>query len=217
LYFSYYTVNDLDPENLGIYGLGAYPRTERRDSGPEGMFVEWSVTVSSTSGENGPPGIYIPDYDNVDLSELVIEEIIDDDLNIQDPVGLRERFTDYAQAQFPDSLDGEIDALFDLLPDGGLTWKPLTQQPAVRVLIDGDKETILLLPVYGVTADGNDYWLFFAYYTVNTIDPDNLGLYGIGVAPRTATGDSPAEQALFDLADSFEIDTEVPPQIVIFG
>jgi hypothetical protein len=217
LYFSLYTVNDPDPDNRGIYGLGAYPRTERGDSGPEGMFVEWAVSVSSNYDENGPPGVYIPDYDNVDLSELVIEEIIDDDLNIQDPVGLRERFTDYAQAQFPDALDDEIDALFALFPDGGIAWEPLTREPEVRVAVDGDEETILLLPVYRVTAGGNDYWLFFAFYTVNTIDPDNLGLYGIGVAPRTATGDSPAEQALFDLADSFEIDTEVPPQIVIFG
>lgn len=218
LSFALFTVNEIDPDNVGIYKLGATPRTERRDSGPEEMFFEWMGTVPRPEDNPPPPpGVYVPHYDNIDLSEKAIEEVITDDLNIQDSLGLRERFTNYAQAQFPEALDDEIDALYDVLPVGDIAWEPLTREPDVRVEVDGEEETILLLPVYRITAGGQVFWLFVAYYTVNTIDPDNLGLYGIGVAPRTATGDSAAEQALFNLVDSFEIDTEIPPQVVVFA
>ena len=42
----------------------------------------------------------------------MMEEVVEDDLNIQDPVGLRQRFTEYAQTQYPDALDDEVDELF---------------------------------------------------------------------------------------------------------
>jgi hypothetical protein len=223
LYFSFFTVNEQDPENLGVYAIGAAPRTETLtpglrlglSSGPEGMFFRWTGSVSGTD-PTADPGGYIPDYEYADLSDLMVKDLIDDDLNTQDHSGLRDKFTEHAQVQFPDALVDEVDALFALFPEGGIVWEPLQEQPEARVTVDGDEETILLLPIYRITAGGEEYWFFFADYTVNTIDPQNLGIYGIGVAPHTATGDSPAEQALFEWADSFQIDTDVPPKVVIF-
>ena len=43
--------------------------------------------------------------------------------------------------------------------------------------------------------------------------PSNVGLYAIGDAPRTESGDSAAEQALFAWADSFDVDASIPPGI----
>jgi len=223
LYFSYFAVNEQDPENLGVYAIGATPRTETLtpglrlglSSGPERMFFRWAGSVSGTD-PTAPPGGYFPDYDYADLSDLMVKDLIDDDLNIQDHSGLRDKFTEYAQVQFPDALVDDVDALFALLPEGDIVWESLQEEPEARVAVDGEEETILLLPIYRITAGGEDYWFFFADYTVNTIDPQNLGLYGIGVAPRTSTRDSPAEQALFEWADSFQIDTDVPPKVVIF-
>ena len=216
LFFSYYTVNDKDPDNIGIYGMGVAPRTERKDSGPERAFLSWTGSVYDVHGDEGPPGVYIPnDYDYIDFSDRMMDEIVSDDLNIQDNVGLQERFTDYAIAQHPAAIDNEVDELFRLFPDGDIVWDPLSEEPNVRVATDGDDETILLLPVYRVSSGGKDYWLFFADFTVNTIDPDNMGLYALGVAPRTESGDSPQEQALFAWADTFDVAASTPPGILI--
>jgi hypothetical protein len=215
LFFSYFTVNEQDPDNVGIYGLGAAPRTETKSSGPERVFFSWNGSVSDVLGENGPPGVYIPDYDHVELADRMMEEIVEVDLKIQDPLGLRQKFTQYAQAEFATAIDEEIDEFFALFPDGDIVWEPLIDEPEVRIAADGENETVLLLPVYRVSADGKDYWLFFADYTVNTIDPDNLGLYAIGVAPRTASGDSAPEKALFEWADTFDVDANTPPGILI--
>lgn len=214
LFFSYYIVNDIDPANIGIYGIGVAPRTETKSSGPEGVFFAWAGSVSGHR-DNDPPGVYIPDYDNVELADRMMEEIVEDDLNIQDPLGLRQKFTEYAQARYAEQLVDEVDELFALFPDGDIVWEPLTAEPDVRVAADGGNETILLLPFYRVSSGGRDYWLFFADFTVNTIDPDNLGLYAIAVAPRTESGDSAQEQALFEWADSFDVDTSTAPEILI--
>jgi hypothetical protein len=214
LFFSFYIVNDIDPANIGIYGMGAAPRTETKSSGPEGVFFSWAGSISRHR-DNDPAGVYMPDYDNGELSDRMMDLIVEDDLNIQDRSGLGQKFTEHAQAQYPEQLGDEVDELFALFPDGDIVWEPLTEDPDVRVAADGDNETILLLPIYRVSSGGKDYWLFFADFTVNTIDPDNLGLYAIGVAARTETGDSPQEEALFAWADTFDVDATTPPGILI--
>jgi len=56
------------------------------------------------------------------------------------------------------------------------------------------KQTVELYAFYKVAADGKDYDLYFADCTVNQVeDPNNVGLYALGVAPysadpRTASG-----------------------------
>jgi hypothetical protein len=57
--------------------------------------------------------------------------------------------------------------------------------------------------------------LSFAYYPENAIDPTNLGIYAIGVAPRTESGESAAEKALFAWIDTFDVDAKVPPAVFI--
>jgi hypothetical protein len=215
LYFSYYTINDNDPDNVGTYGIGVAPRTEMGNSGPEGMFFAWASSVRDLEGENGPPGVYIPSYDNTELSNRMMDKVVED-LNTQDVSGLRvEVFSEHAQTEHAAALDDEIDALFALFPSGDLTWQELSEPPVVREWVEGDDEAILLLPIYEVTSAGKGYWLFFADFTVNTIDATNLGLYAIGVAPRTETVDSPQEQVLFAWADTFEVDASTPPGILI--
>ena len=42
---------------------------------------------------------------------------------------------------------------------------------------------------YKVSADGKDFWFYFADFTVNeVIDPENVGLFALGVTPWTETG-----------------------------
>jgi hypothetical protein len=215
LYFSYYTVNENDPANVGIYGMGVAPRTESLDSGPEEALMSWAGTVADLEGENGPPGVYIPSYDYMELSDLTMEKVVED-LTAQDVSGLRvEVFSEYAQTEHAAALDDEIDTLYAFVSSDDLTWRLQNEPLVVREKVEGDDEAILLLPIYEVTSGGKDYWLFFADFTVNTIDPSKLGLHAIGVAARTETGDSPQEQALFAWADTFDIDATTPPGILI--
>jgi len=218
LYFAEFTENDSDPDNVGVYGIGAAPRTTDSgpglaESGPEWEFFSW--TGSFDVYASNPPSVYVPTYDNTDLSDRMMAEIAED-LNTPDVSGLREeKFSEYARSEYPAALDDELEALFGLFPDRDLAWQESSDGPVVRDRTDGDEETILLLSTYPVSSGGAEYWLFFADFTVNTIDPDNLGLYAIGVAPRTVSKDSPQEQALFAWADSFDVDATTPAGILI--
>jgi hypothetical protein len=215
LFFSYYTINENDPSNVGIYGIGVAPRTESLDSGPEEALMSWAGTVGDLEGENGPPGVYIPSYDYIELSDLTMARIVED-VTSQDVSGLRvEVFSEYAQTEHAAALDHEIDALYAFVSSEDVTWRLRDEPLVVREKVEGDDEAILLLPIYEVTSAGKDYWLFFADFTVNTIDPNNLGLYAVGVAARTETGDSSQEQALFAWADKFDVDATTPPGILI--
>jgi hypothetical protein len=73
----------------------------------------------------------------------------------------------------------------------------------------------LLLSTHRVVAGGADYRLFFAYFTENTVNPENVGFYAIGVAPWTDAGTSPAEQALSAWADAFNVDASTPPGVFV--
>ena len=73
----------------------------------------------------------------------------------------------------------------------------------------------LLLSTYRVTASGRDYWLFCADIRKYASDPRNLGIYAIGAAPRTESGDSAAEQALVDWGVTFDVGLGTPPGILV--
>jgi hypothetical protein len=66
-----------------------------------------------------------------------------------------------------------------------------------------------------VSSGGVDYRLFCADFRENAADHSNLGIYAIGVAPWTDSGDSAAEKALSAWADAFDVDASVPPGIFI--
>ena len=221
LYFADFTVNENDPDNVGVYGMGVAPRTPGSapalpGSGPEGVFFSWrnSLVTSYDVASNSPPGVYIPDYDNAELADRTLAKIIEE-LNTQDDLGLLERFTERARIELAAELEGELDELFSLFPDGDVAWHELPDEPIVRERADGDDETILLLSTYRVSSGGKDYWLSFADFTVNTIDPDNLGVYAIGVAPRTESGDSAPELALFAWTNSFDVEASSPAGIFL--
>lgn len=85
----------------------------------------------------------------------------------------------------------------------------------VRESADNGRKITLLISTYRVSLGAVDYLLSFATFTENATDPSKEGLYAIGVAPRTESGDSAVEQALFAWADSFDVDASIPPGIFI--
>jgi hypothetical protein len=222
LYFADFTENEIDPDNVGVYGMGVAPRTAgsgpaAAGSGPEGVFFSWTSSFKNLYDLDAdvPPGVYVPNYDNTDLSNRTMADIVED-LNAQDVSGLRvEKFTEYVRTEYAAEIDDELEQLFALFPSGDLVWQELPDGPVVRERVEGDEETILLLSMYAVSSGGKDFWLSFADFTVNTIDSSNLGIYAIGVAPRTESGDSAQERALFAWLDSFDVDASSPPGVLL--
>ena len=215
LHFEDFTVNDaIDPDNVGIYGLGVVPWSDDIRSGPTESMLYWASKIELDANDaEGYPGVYVG-YDNEQLSLIRLPSLLEE-LNSQDILGLEHRFTDYAQAEFAAELEDGIVGLYALFPGGDVVAHDEQEAPAVRENTDNGEEQLLLLSRFRVSSGGVEYWLFCADFRENTIDPANLGIYAIGAAPWTESEDSPAEQALFAWADSFDVDANVPPGIFI--
>jgi hypothetical protein len=219
---AYYTVSAdgnaydvVNPDNVGIYAMGVTPLTDDRWSGPAELFGWWagSMTVDESDAA-AYPGVYVPDFVSPWVSDHVMDGIVEE-LDSGDGLGLEERFSKYARTQLGVGLSDRIEKLFGLFPDGEVAWE-LQDGPVIREAPgDGDETAILMLSRYRVSSGGEDYWLSFAYFPVNEIDPSYQGIYAIGVAPRTESADSTPEEALFAWADSFDVGASTPPGIVV--
>jgi hypothetical protein len=217
LFFADFTVNEVtDPDNVGIYALGIVPWSDNIYVGAIDSFGYWTSKIKyDESDAEGYPGVYVG-YDNSQLSLHKMADIVQK-VSIQDDVGLRQKFTEYAQAAYAANIDAGIDKLYALFPKGQIVWQKKGQQPAPVVREEGDKgsETTLLLSTYRVSSGASDYLLAFAYFPQNASNPQNEGIYAIGVAPRTASGDSAAEKALSSWLDTFDVDASTPPGVFI--
>ena len=215
LFFADFTRNDaIDPDNVGIYALGVIPWAYEVDSVPMDAFLHWAGTITyDESDEEGYAGVYA-EYDNSQLSLLRLAGILEE-LNSADSVGLANRFTEYARTQYLTEPDEGITALLALFPKMDVVAQDQQGPPVVREKTDNDQEQLLLISTYQVSASGGDYWLVCADFRKNTVDPGNLGIYAIGAARRTASGDSAAEQALFAWADTFDVDHSTPPGVFV--
>ena len=213
--FEDFTRNDaIDPDNVGLYALGVIPWAYEVDSVPMDAFIHWFSTIKyDESDPEGYPGVYV-EYDNSHLSLLRLPAILED-LNYGDYVGLADRFNEYARTQYLTEPDEGITALFALFPSMDVVARDEQDPPVVREKTDPGLEQLMLVSTYQVSASGGDYWLVCADFRKDTRDPRNLGIYAIGAARRTASGDSAAELALFAWADTLDLDSSTPPGVFV--
>lgn len=107
---------------------------------------------------------------------------IADAVNQHDAAALKAMFSPRALEEAA-NLDEGLDYFLALFPNGGLTVQGGDGRAAERQYKNG-MLTEVLLADYRVSAEGQDYSVFFADFTVNeVIDPDNVGLYALGVTP----------------------------------
>ena len=62
LYFAYFSVNDFDPPNTGIYALGVVPSVDE-DTTSRTPFDVWASQFGISDKDQsalGDPGVYIP-------------------------------------------------------------------------------------------------------------------------------------------------------------
>ena len=207
LFFADFIANDENPAKLGLYGLGITPLTEDSISPADMGFRYWAGGIGLHSdGEYGYPGIYVPDDDIAyppEQSDARMEQIAAA-LNGQDAAALKALFATPAVEGATD-LDGSLTALLAIFPSGELTWE---QADVFVVGDDLGKEIKVLNSQYIVSADGEEYFLFFADFLVNTNDLQNVGLVSLAVTPRYDPAGTETDQAYLDWTSSWDADAD---------
>jgi len=111
--------------------------------------------------------------------------------NDGDPAALKALFSPRALEQAPD-IDAGLEYLLSFFPEGGVTW----ERDAIGSEGENDgagNKTRMLRANYKLIVGGEEYRLFFADITVNDVlDPENVGLYAIGVTPWSDMNQSDA-------------------------
>lgn len=157
--------------------------------------------LSSCSLWSAGPDVVIYDDDH-EQADARMEQIAAA-VNSQDVAALTGLFSPRALEQ--PGFDEGLDYLLSFFPNSGLTWE--------RDVVGADgateygKKTELLRAYYKVSADGEEFWFFFADFTVNeVIDPENVGLYALGVTPWTEDRHSGASAPFFSWAGGIQME-----------
>lgn len=165
-----------------------------------------SCSLIPSARSEAPAPLYVDSSQKArDRMEQIVEAV-----NDHDATALKAMFSSRALEQASD-LDAGVDYLLSLFPDGGLTPNWFNGPAAERQYKDGQLTEVLLVE-YNVSAGGHDYSLFFADFTVNqVIDPENVGLYALGVAPwaddhHSWIVEAPSDEPFFAWMESIHAD-----------
>lgn len=129
---------------------------------------------------------------------------IGDAINSHDAAALKTLFSPRALEQASD-IDRGLDYFLSFFPNGGVTW----QRDAIgsEADLDNGQASELLHANYDVFADGKEYFVSFADFTVNdAVDPQNAGIYGLGVTPYATDLQSGPAKPFFQWANNIHID-----------
>jgi hypothetical protein len=181
LFFADFIENTIDPENVGIYAIGAALAAECGRCVPEAYLNSWANDFYV--GASTRPGVFIHQGDK---AEVQMEQIAAA-LNDQDAAALKGLFSAEALGHTAEIDDG-LDYLLSLFPTGGITWTPdpaETNPIRSSSYIDPDSGNLSewLQANYQVSANGKEFWLYFASVTIDEANPENVGLERLGVTP----------------------------------
>jgi hypothetical protein len=101
-----------------------------------------------------------------------------------DAAALKKLFSPAARKNATD-FNGGVDYFLSYFPSGQMTWKLMS------VATDGvnnyPQVTEGVYPSYEISSGGKKYDLFFAGFPANAIDPENVGIYALGVTPHSSS------------------------------
>lgn len=116
-------------------------------------------------------------------------------INDRDAGAIKAMFSSRAQADAT-NLDDGVEYFLSFFASDDVSWERETVSGDLSSKPGGKSE--LLRAFYKVTVQGEQYRLYFADFTVNDlIDPENVGLYALGITPWTEgpkTGEAKAFQ-----------------------
>lgn len=114
-------------------------------------------------------------------SNNTFEEVLNS-ISEEDKEALKDVFSDYVLEDV-DNMDEDIDYLFELLRGNVINWEIRTG-PQVSETNDHGKKTKELKTWYEVETDENNFVVFILEYTVDTEQPENIGIYSLRVVKK---------------------------------
>jgi hypothetical protein len=113
---------------------------------------------------------------NVELQHIA------DAVKDHDVAALERLFSPAAREKATD-LDSGVKYFLSFFPSGRMKTLELVGDSSTGDYNQGDEA---IYPQYVVSADGKKYDLFFAFFSVNSFDPHNVGIWALGVTPYNA-------------------------------
>ncbi len=110
-----------------------------------------------------------------------LEEVLNS-ISEEDKEALKGVFSDQVLENV-DNIDEDIEYLFELLRGNVINWEMRTG-PQVSETNDHGKKTKELKTWYDVEIDENNFVIFILEYTVDTEQPENLGIYSLRVVKK---------------------------------
>lgn len=146
-----------------------------------GIALVCVALLSSCSLLRLPPS---PLYDDSKQQTDVQVQRIADAVKHHDADALKKLFSSRARDEATD-LDGGLKYFLSAFPSGAVTWK----SQGISSWSENESLTrvIELYGNYEVLAGGKKFDLYFAYFSVNDFDPDNTGIYALGITPHSAS------------------------------
>jgi hypothetical protein len=148
---------------------------------------------------------------------------ITDAVKHRDASELKALFSKTARAK-ASNLDSGIRNFLSLFPSGFKNLGDPNGAPDETDESDYGKRTVELFAEYKVLANGKTYDLFFADFSINQDDdPNNVGLYALGVAPwdpNAVTSPTTTTQAFFAWTSQFDIVDHKPtgtPSVYVYS
>ena len=117
-------------------------------------------------------------YDDTEIAESALEQILDSIKN-QDEEALKSVFSKNALIEAED-MDSGIEYLFDFV-QGNVTSYDFRTGPGSDGLIENGNRWEKLVSWFNVVTDKEKYVFFILQYSVDTFDPDNVGVYSLRV------------------------------------
>jgi hypothetical protein len=123
-------------------------------------------------------------YDDSKQQSDVEMHRIADAVKDHDAAALKKLFSARAREKAT-NLDSGLKYFLSVFPSGRMTWE--SEGTGSGGIDEFPKETVELFAYYKVSVEGKEYDLYFADFTANTAaDPDNVGIFALGVTPYTA-------------------------------
>lgn len=142
---------------------------------------------------------YVKDYLNMytdeELTENRIKQIYDA-LKKKDKVAIKTLFSKKAIIE-ADNFDDRIDELLNFIQGNVVSWEYDGTYVVDEHIHYGDR-TKLIEAWYGLTTDEQEYGIYVLDYPIDTIEPDNAGLYTLAIVREEEI------KTLIDTIESFE-------------
>jgi len=135
---------------------------------------------------------------------------IADAVKDHDATALKSLFSSRAREKAVD-LDNGLEYFLSVFPSGKMSWKLYSFDSSTSTGFL--KETEETFSLYKVSAEGKKYYLFIADYPVNQVDdPQNVGIYALGVTPYTTQVKNPdgTDKPFFSWEGSFRVNPPAP-------